>query len=94
MKSHPVSTPLALWLDPETTLGAEHNQALHATGWAVMAIHTLDELLAHATDASLVVLRLTSDVSRLKAVQQLLQQVWEELQQDKFSEVSVLLNLL
>jgi two-component system response regulator FlrC len=73
VKSHPVSTHLALWLDPETTLGAEHNQALHATGWAVMAIHTLDELLAHATDASLVVLRLTSDVSRLKAVQQLLQ---------------------
>ena len=74
MKSHPVSTPLVLWLDPECTLGAEHSQALHATGWAVMAIHTLDELLAHATDASLVVLRLTSDVSRLKAVQQLLQE--------------------
>jgi two-component system response regulator FlrC len=55
-------------------LGAEHSQALHVTGWAVMAIHTLDELLAHATDASLVVLRLTSDVSRLKAVQQLLQE--------------------
>jgi two-component system response regulator FlrC len=74
VKSHPVSTPLVLWLDPERTLGAEHSQALHATGWAVMAIHTLDELLAHATDASLVVLRLTSDVSRLKAVQQLLQE--------------------
>ena len=74
MKSHPVSTPLVLWLDPESTLGAEHSQALHATGWAVMAIHTLDELLAHATDASLVALRLTSDVSRLKAVQQLLQE--------------------
>ncbi|WP_353238133.1 sigma-54 dependent transcriptional regulator [Limnohabitans sp.] len=74
MKSHPVSTPLVLWLDPESTLGAEHSQALHATGWAVMAIHTLDELLAHATDASLVALRLTSDVSRLRAVQQLLQE--------------------
>jgi two-component system response regulator FlrC len=39
-----------------------------------MAIHTLDELLSHATDASLVVLHLTLDVSRLKAVQQLLQE--------------------
>jgi two-component system, response regulator FlrC len=74
VKSHPVSTPLALWLDPESTLGAEHSQALQATGWAVMAIHTLDELLAHATDASLIALRLTSDVERLKAVQQLLQE--------------------
>jgi two-component system response regulator FlrC len=55
-------------------LGAEHSQALHATGWVVIAIHTLDELLAHATDASLVALRLTSDVSRLQAVQQLLQE--------------------
>ncbi len=74
MKSHPVSTPLALWLDPESTLGVEHSQALHAAGWAVTAIHTLDELLAQAADAALVVLHLTSDVSRLKAVQQLLQE--------------------
>jgi two-component system response regulator FlrC len=55
-------------------LDASHSQALQATGWSVMAIHTLDELLAHATDASMVALRLTSDVSRLKAVQQLLQE--------------------
>ncbi|WP_300554681.1 sigma-54 dependent transcriptional regulator [Limnohabitans sp. Rim8] len=73
MKSHPVSTPLALWLDPESSLSAEHSQALHAAGWATAAIHTLDELLAHAADAALVVLHLTSDVTRLKAVQQLLQ---------------------
>ena len=74
MKSYTVSTPLALWLDPESTLGAEHSQALHTTGWAVMAIHTMDELLAHVHDAALVVLHLTSDVTRLKAVQQLLQE--------------------
>ena len=73
MKSQPVSTPLALWLDPETALSPEHSQALQVSGWAVMPVTTLDNLLAHAADAAMVVLHLTLDVTRLKAVQQLLQ---------------------
>lgn len=73
MKSQPLSTPLALWLDPEAALSPEHSQALQLSGWAVMPVNTLDNLLAHAADAAMVVLHLTLDVTRLKAVQQLLQ---------------------
>ncbi|PIT74783.1 sigma-54-dependent Fis family transcriptional regulator [Limnohabitans sp. G3-2] len=73
MKSQPSTNPLALWLDPEAALSPEHSQALQVSGWAVMPVNTLDNLLAHAADAAMVVLHLTADVTRLKAVQQLLQ---------------------
>ena len=73
MKSTTVSTPLAIWLDPERALSPEHSQALQDSGWAVMPVTTLDSLIAHAADAAMVVLHLTLDVTRLKAVQQLLQ---------------------
>ncbi len=74
MKSQPVSAPLALWLDPETALSPEHSQALQVSGWAVMPVTTLDNLVSHAADAAVVVLHLALDVTRLKAVQQLLQE--------------------
>jgi len=74
VKSHTTTTPLALWLDPESALSPEHSQALQASGWAVMPVTTLDTLVAHAADASIVVLHLALDVTRLKAVQQLLQE--------------------
>lgn len=70
----PASAPLALWLDPEKPLSPEHSQALHASGWALMPVHTLDTLVSHAADAAVVVLHLSVDVTRLKAVQQLLQE--------------------
>ena len=73
MKSQPISAPLALWLDPETALSPEHSQALQVSGWAVMPVTTLDSLVAQAPDAAVVVLHLALDVTRLKAVQQLLQ---------------------
>jgi len=73
VKSPPSSNPLALWLDPEAGLSPGHSQALALSGWAVMPVNTLDNLLAHAADAAMVVLHLTADVTRLKAVQQLLQ---------------------
>jgi len=73
VKSQPSTNPLALWLDPEAALSPEHSQALQVSGWAVMPVNTLDNLLAHAVDAAMVVLHLTADVTRLKAVQQLLQ---------------------
>ena len=73
MKHTATSAPLALWLDPEAALSPEHSQALQVSGWAVMPVKTLDHLLAHAADAAMVVLHLTLDVTRLKAVQQLLQ---------------------
>ena len=74
MKSPSVCAPLALWLDPETPLSPEHSQALQVSGWAVMPVTTLDSLVAHAADAAVVVLHLSHDVSRLKAVQLLLQE--------------------
>jgi two-component system response regulator FlrC len=70
----PASAPLALWLDPEKPLSPEHSHALHASGWALMPVHTLDTLVSHAADAAAVVLHLSVDVTRLKAVQQLLQE--------------------
>ena len=72
MKSHPFCAPLALWLDPEAALSPEQTQALQICGWASMPVNTLDALVAHAGDAALVVLRLSHDVSLLKAVQKLL----------------------
>jgi two-component system response regulator FlrC len=39
-----------------------------------MPVHTLDSLVSHAADAAVVVLHLSVDVTRLKAVQQLLQE--------------------
>ena len=74
MKSIAASTPLALWLDPEKPLSPEHSQALHNSGWALMPIHTLDMLLSQAADAAMVVLHLGVDMTRLKAVQQLLKE--------------------
>jgi two-component system response regulator FlrC len=74
VKPTPASAPLALWLDPEKPLSPEHSQALHASGWALMPVHTLDTLVSHAADAAVVVLHLSVDVTRLKAVQQLLQE--------------------
>jgi two-component system response regulator FlrC len=68
------SAPLALWLDPEKTLSPEHSQALHASGWALMPVTTLESLVSQAADAAMVVLHLNLDVTRLKAVQQLLQE--------------------
>ena len=72
MKSTSLSAPLALWLDPEAALSTEQSNALQASGWAMMSVNTLDHLLTHAADAAMVVLHLTLDVTRLKAVQQLL----------------------
>jgi len=72
VKSQPFCAPLALWLDPEAALSPEQTQALQICGWASMPVNTLDALVAHAGDAALVVLRLSHDVSLLKAVQKLL----------------------
>ena len=72
MKPTASSAPLALWLDPEKPLTPEHSQALHDSGWALMPVNTLDALVSHAADAAMVVLHLSVDVTRLKAVQQLL----------------------
>ena len=73
MKSQTFCAPLALWLDPETALSPEHTQALQMCGWSVMPISTLDSLVAHASNAAVVVLHLAHDVTRLKDVLHLLQ---------------------
>jgi len=73
VKSQTFCAPLALWLDPETALSPEHTQALQMSGWSVMPISTLDSLVAQAGDATVLVLHLAHDVTRLKDVQQVLQ---------------------
>ena len=73
MKPQPVSAPLALWLDPETPLSEHQALVLNETGWAVLSVETLDGLIQQAPHASAIVVRLAQDVSRLKAVQELLQ---------------------
>ena len=73
MKPQPVSAPLALWLDPETSLSEPQAMVLNETGWAVLAVETLDGLIQQAPHASAIVVRLAHDVTRLTAVQQLLQ---------------------
>jgi len=73
VKSSTATVPLALWLDPENHLSPEHSRALEISGWSVIPVVTLDSLVLHAPEAALVILHLSSDVSRLNAVQQLLQ---------------------
>lgn len=67
-----MSAPLALWLDPETPLTAMHARALTDSGWIFLGVETLQSVLQHASHASVVVLRLRSDLSRLHALQQAL----------------------
>ena len=72
MKSLSSPTPLALWLDPEAPLSAEHRSALNDAGWIVHTVQTLDALIDSAPHASAVVMHLVHDTERLKAVEQLL----------------------
>jgi len=72
VKSLSSSTPLALWLDPEAPLSAEHRCALNDAGWIVHTVQTLDALIDSAPHASAVVMHLVQDTGRLKAVEQLL----------------------
>jgi len=72
VKPQSMSAPLALWLDPETPLSASHASVLDETGWAFLGIDTLDGVVQHAAHASVLVLRLSHDIERLKAVQQTL----------------------
>ena len=61
MKSLSSSTPLALWLDPEAPLSAEHRCALNDAGWIVHTVQTLDALIDSAPHASAVVMHLVQD---------------------------------
>jgi two-component system response regulator FlrC len=72
VKSLSSSTPLALWLDPEAPLSAEHRCALNDAGWIVHTVQTLDALIDSAPHASAVVMHLVHDTERLKAIEQLL----------------------
>ena len=74
MKSLSSSTPLALWLDPEAPLSAEHRSALNDAGWIVHTVQTLDALIDSAPHACAVILHLVHDTERLKAVEQLLKE--------------------
>jgi len=48
--------PIALWLDPESTLSAEHCQALQDAGWAATQVSTLDEAVSQAPHAAAIIL--------------------------------------
>lgn len=73
MKYKTFCAPLALWLDPEKAPSPEHTRALQICGWAILPVNSLEDLVANAGDAAMVILKLAHDVSLLKTIQQLLQ---------------------
>ena len=70
MKTNATPFPIALWLDPESTLCAEHCQALHNAGWAATQVTTLDEAVSQAPHATAIILHLSQDTERLAILQQ------------------------
>lgn len=74
MKSNATPLPIALWLDPESALSAEHCQAMQDAGWAIVPVSTLDEAVHQAPHATTIVLRLADGVDRWQQLQQQLAQ--------------------
>ena len=70
MKTTATPFPIALWLDPESTLSAEHCQALQDAGWAATQVSTLDEAVSQAPHAAAIILHLANDIERLHQLQQ------------------------
>ena len=74
MKSIATPLPIALWLDPESALSAEHCQAMQDAGWATTPVSTLEEAVNQAPHATAIVLRLSDGIDRWQALQQQLAQ--------------------
>ena len=74
MKPQPIHAPLALWLDPDTTLTEGYALLLEEAGWTVLTVSTLEGVAHHAAHAQAVMVRLTDDTARLQAVQQVLRE--------------------
>lgn len=70
MKTNATPYAIALWLDPESALSAEHCQALHDAGWAATPVSTFDEALSQAPHASAIILHLSKHTDRLQQLQQ------------------------
>jgi two-component system response regulator FlrC len=70
VKSLATPLPIALWLDPESALSAEHCQALQNAGWAAVPVSTLDEAVDQAPHAAAIVLHLAGSTERLHVLQQ------------------------
>ena len=79
MKPQPITTPLALWLDPDTALTEGYAMLLEDAGWTVLTISTAEGVAHHAAHAQAVIVRLGEDTSRLHAVNQTLRETGVQL---------------
>lgn len=61
----------ALWLDPQSAVGASEREQLAATGLQLLPVSTLDDLKNGLAKARLVVIRLMGDISLLEEVKKL-----------------------
>lgn len=61
----------ALWLDPQSAVGASEREQLAATGLQLLPVSTLDDLKQGLAKARLVVIRLMGDISLLEEVKKL-----------------------
>jgi len=67
-----ISSPLLLWLDPDSPLGVEQAEVLCTAGWQVKTLRSLDELAQLGASAAAVALRLKGDVSLLTLLKETL----------------------
>ena len=79
MKPQPITTPLALWLDPDTALTEGYALLLEEAGWTVLTVGTPEGVSHHAAHAQAVIVRLSDDTSRLHAVEKVLRETGVQL---------------
>ena len=79
MKPQPITTPLALWLDPDTALTEGYALLLEDAGWTVLTVSTPEGVAHHAAHAQAVIVRLSEDTSRLHAVNKVLRDTGVQL---------------
>ena len=72
MNHYSISSPLLLWLDPDSPLGVEQAEVLCTAGWQVKTLRSLDELAQLGASAAAVALRLKDDVSLLNLLKETL----------------------
>lgn len=71
MTAQPETLHPALWLDPQSAVGASEREQLAATGLQLLPVSTLDDLKNGLAKARLVVIRLMGDISLLEEVKKL-----------------------
>jgi two-component system response regulator FlrC len=79
VKPQPITTPLALWLDPDTALTEGYALLLEEAGWTVLTVSTPEGVAHHAAHAQAVIVRLSDDTTRLHAVDKVLRDTGVQL---------------